>query len=234
MQVHQPTSETIKPPTLDQFSKYQQAYDYFNRSLFGGELAPCLLNFSRHRGAMGFFVPSRWKNTKGQTVHEISLNPDTLQRPLAESMGTLVHEMCHQWQFDHGTPSRNGYHNAEWANKMIEIGLTPSSTGQPGGNPTGQKVSHYITKGGRFLESLDQMPAEYFLPWLSTGDIGIEKSKSKKPKKIKLKCPACQEAYCWIDEMGFEIVCGDCGEEMLSGGEYREAVRERKEMGDDN
>ena len=31
--------------------------------------------------------------------------------------------MCHQWQQHFGKPSRNGYHNKQWADKMESVGL---------------------------------------------------------------------------------------------------------------
>ena len=139
------------PPTLEQFSKYQQAWAWFNAELFDGKLNPCLLNFSRHRGSLGFFTPCRWR--KGdKEVHEISLNPDRLSKPLEDVMSTLVHEMVHQWQFDLGDPPRSGYHDMQWAEKMVEVGLIPSDTGEPGGKPTGQmdkagKQQRIITYG---------------------------------------------------------------------------------------
>jgi hypothetical protein len=58
--------------------------------------------------------------------------------------------MVHNWQHCFGKPSRNGYHNKEWAQKMDQIGLVPSSTGRPGGKRTGQKVSDYPKPGGAF------------------------------------------------------------------------------------
>jgi hypothetical protein len=44
-------------------------------------------------------------------------------------LSTLVHEMVHVWQETYGNPSRRGYHNRQWAEKMREVGLQPSSTG---------------------------------------------------------------------------------------------------------
>jgi hypothetical protein len=37
---------------------------------------------------------------------------------------------------------------------MKEIGLQPSTIGQPGGKETGQSVTHYIIPGGAFLSGL--------------------------------------------------------------------------------
>lgn len=127
------------PPTTRQFRAYQRPWDYFNAQLFGGALKPCLLVFREGRRtkrgvSTGHFAPNRWRNHISESVHEISINPETLDRDLIVMVNTLVHEMCHQWQQDHGTPSRICYHDRQWADKMLEVGLTPSDTGKPGGN----------------------------------------------------------------------------------------------------
>ena len=67
-----------------------------------------------------------------------------MNRDDIEWHSTLVHEMCHLWQEDFGKPSRGGYHNRQWADKMIQVGLMPTDTGEPGGQLTGQRVTHYI------------------------------------------------------------------------------------------
>lgn len=122
-----------------QFAMLDGLYDYYNKSLFNGELKNCMINMSRKRRANGFFISSNWKNTKGEEeAHEISLNPDYLDRPEIAWHSTLVHEMVHLWQCDYGEPSRAGYHNRQRARKMEEIGLIPSSTGAAGGKKQGK------------------------------------------------------------------------------------------------
>src|SRR4051812_32223310 len=98
-------------PTAEQFTAYQALAQYFNERLFGGTLPPVLLNFGRkgHR-TRGFFAANRWEKAIA-TTHEISLNPQLLkERSPLETAATLVHELCHLWQFVFGTPSRTGYH----------------------------------------------------------------------------------------------------------------------------
>jgi hypothetical protein len=56
--------------------------------------------------------------------------------------------MVHQEQKHFGKPSRNGYHNKQWSRWMERIGLVPSATGAPGGKRTGQRMTHYIIRGG--------------------------------------------------------------------------------------
>lgn len=149
------------------FGALNNAYRYYNYMLFNSELPNCILNFSRKSNTHGFFAPKRWgrrENTDFDT-HEISLTPTTLYRSPIEIFSTLVHEMCHLWQWEFGTYSRNGYHNKEWANKMMEIGLMPSSTGKVGGSKTGQRVSHYIIEGGAYAKAFKEMPEDFVLPF---------------------------------------------------------------------
>lgn len=214
------------PPTLEQFAKYQAAWEFFNKSLFGGKLRPCLLNFSRHRGSYGFFTPNRWTKASKQ-VHEISLNPDRLDRTLEEVFSTLAHEMCHQWQFDFGENFlRSTYHDTEWAEKMVEVGLIPSDTGEPGGKPTGQKVSHYIDPQGRFIKAVRKMPKDVILPWRSIGPKDDEKPKKPRRKKQVFICLGCRIKI-WCEKPDLNASCEDCGERFLTPEELKEELLSR-------
>ena len=89
-------------------------------------------------------------------------------------MSTFAHEMVHHWQEHFGTPPRNGYHDREWAAKMISIGLMPSSTGKPGGKKTGYHVSDYVIEGGPFALSFARLEATgWRIGW---GDADMSKS----------------------------------------------------------
>ena len=196
-------------PTREQFAAYEKMFSYFNTKLFRGELPGCLLNFSRRTKTYGFFAPSRWE--RGRDVrHEISLNPATLKnRRPAEVAGTLVHEMVHLWQQEHGKPSRVGYHNAEWAEKMEAVGLVPSTTAAPGGAKVGQKVSHYIAKGGPFDVAFRAMPKEYALPWACEEPEAMRVKKLAK-NKVKYTCPGCGTNVWGKPELA--ISCDACAE----------------------
>jgi hypothetical protein len=199
------TAQPIEDPTRSQFEAYGAAYDHFNRELFGGELPRCMLNFSRwSRRVVGFFAPGRWERP-GERTHEISLNPESLYRPVEDTMSTLVHEMCHLWQQEFGRPSRTGYHNAEWAAKMEAVGLKPSHTGRPGGQRTGQQMTHYVIDGGPFQGAFASMPREYLLPWQSGG---VRTARCYDKAKARYLCPDCG-ARVW-GKPGLSISCGVC------------------------
>ena len=154
-------------PTKEQFNSYSNIYHYLNESLFNDQLPECILNFSRdNKCVYGFFAKKRW--IKGDKLtHEISLNPKSLAMiESKEAIQTIVHEMVHLWQYEFGHPGRQCYHNSEFSMKMQSIGLMPSSTGQPGGNRTGQKMSDYIIYRGKLERVISNMPEEYYLPWL--------------------------------------------------------------------
>lgn len=208
--------KSLPTPTEEQFNALNKAYKYFNRKLFGNKLPGCILNFSRIKGTHGFLAPERWKRVGDEAfgIHEISLTPTTLYRSPLEIFSTLVHEMCHLWQWDFGNPSRNGYHNKEWADKMEEVGLIPSNTGRPGGKRTGQRMTHYIEEGGKYHQAFEKMPDRYSLPFTALdgevmkaliegkGSSGsdddkddhrakLRRARTKDRRKVKYSCPEC-------------------------------------------
>ncbi len=125
-------------PTTQVHQALQFAYDFFNRSLFAGQLPPCLISLQRKAKTQGYFSFRRFISEDGRYTDEIALNPEFFGvLPVLDTLSTLVHEMCHLWQQHFGSPGRRGYHNKEWADKMEAIGLMPSDTHKPGGKRTG-------------------------------------------------------------------------------------------------
>jgi len=142
----------------------------------------------------------------------------------------------HIWQEEFGKPSRTGYHNQQWARKMETIGLMPSDTGNPGGKKTGQHMSDYPIKEGKFMKALQRMPKKYILPFVSTEgdylsgvsipigsledgivsiDIGrppLPKRPKSKRSKTKYSCPDCGMNV-W-GKPDLEILCLDCEQRL--------------------
>jgi hypothetical protein len=119
--------------------------------------------------------------------------------------------MAHVWQQTFGTPPRRCYHDKEWAAKMKEIGLQPSTTGQPGGKETGQSVTHYLIPGGPFARAYAKLAATGFqLNWQSVPFDGGERKK-KAASKTKYTCPTCG-ANAWA-KPETQLICGACYEE---------------------
>lgn len=194
--------------TQEQYAAFQRAYNFFNKELFGNSLPSVLVTLQRHAKAYGFFSAERFIGRGNEeAAHELALNPDHFGRTDEAILSTLVHEMVHAWQQTHGTPPRKSYHDREWAAKMKDVGLFPSSTGEPGGKETGQKVSHYIVEGGAFARAVAALKAAGFsLRWQSRAD---DKERQKKAaSKTKYTCPSC-ELNAWA-KPGAMLICGEC------------------------
>jgi predicted SprT family Zn-dependent metalloprotease len=158
----------VKSPTEESYSAFQEAYDFFNRRLFAGDLPSCLITFQRQKRTMGYVSVERWINANHEYKDELAINPEYFANyPLVEICQTLVHEMVHIWQAHFGSPGRRGYHNLEWANKMIAVGLMPTTTGQPGGDIVGETVLDYILHDGPFMEAFSELEKSGFkVAWM--------------------------------------------------------------------
>lgn len=161
------TAASSLAPTVDFYRNLQFAFDFFNAQLFDNALPPCLITMRASGRQFGYHHGSRFINRNGDLIDELGLHPGFFTlRPVEEVLSTLVHEMVHHWQHGAGKPTTSNPHNREWAQKMREIGLEPSSTGLPAGKDSGRTVSHYIHPDGAFLRACRQLLAQGFdLQW---------------------------------------------------------------------
>lgn len=223
------TTPDLDGPTASQFAAYRAMFRHFNRTLFGDTLPEPLLNLSRGpQKAVAFFAPKRWKHGTPEgtrTTHEISLNPRYLADGSArETAQDLVHEMCHLWQHEFGTPSRPGYHDREWSKKMLSVGLQPidASTGKPAMSAHG--MSDEVIPDGPFARAFEELPPEALLPWSclearrgtkqgpataepnGAAPAGEERPEPAKPRsKVKYSCASCG-ANAW-GKPGLMLAC---------------------------
>ena len=180
-------------PTDELYSALDRAFQHFNKELFGGALPRPVFTFQRRRGTFGFFAAARWDNEHGALADEIALNPQHFyDRTLEEVLSTLVHEQCHMWQHHHGEPGRGHYHNREWAEKMKEVGLYPSTTGEPGGKETGDRMSPLHRAGQPVYEGMQQIDRQGFHPALEGTDGTARQFRGM--RQAKRPCPRKQKA----------------------------------------
>lgn len=216
-------------PTPENYGAFQEAFDFFNEALFEGEVPPVLFTMQRGTRFKGFFAPRRFRNASGTVTHELALNPDYFRRPAREIASTLVHEMVHDWQDEHGKPGRNGYHNKEWASKMKAVGLLPTATGKPGGMETGDRVTHLILDGAAFDCAYERLERRGFrFPWephqeinvgvdgsdvdAGAGGSGNGEPKPNKSLRIKYRCPCGEQAW---GKPKLQLICGKCRQDFV-------------------
>jgi SprT-like family len=204
-----------KTITRREYSAFQDAYDFFNKELFPEcRLPDPLVTLQRHANTRGYFAAERFHGRveKDSVAHELALNPDAfVSRSDELILSTLVHEMVHAWQETHSKVPRQGYHDKQWAAKMKEVGLCPSTTGEAGGKETGQNVTHYIVPDGPYARAYQKLAATGFrLNWQSQPAEADRKRQTKKASKTKFTCPVCG-TNAWA-KPGTLLICGDCYE----------------------
>jgi predicted SprT family Zn-dependent metalloprotease len=208
--VHRTTQNGDGGITAAAYTSLQSAWDHFNATLWSGQLRDCLITLQRHKGAYGYFHGKRFRSLTiaGEERDEIALNPaGFLGRSSEDILSTLVHEMAHAWQQQHGTPSRGGYHNAQWAAEMRRIGLRPVSIGKPGGgNGTGRRGTHEIEPEGMFRRACRELLADR-RPLLYHDQMESAEAKKKKASKTKYTCPKCG-ANAWAKPQT-KLTCGE-------------------------
>jgi hypothetical protein len=188
----QASSETHSPTKIT-YDTFDALHDFLNKRLFEGQLPKTMIVLEERAGSCGHFRKDGYERRNGENrVALISLNPALFKGQTDKEIAqTLLHEICHQWQFECGTPTRASYHNQQWATKMMEVGLHPSSTGKAGGKTTGQKMSDYVIRGGPFDVVIDE--------WIASGGridyVGVihdeKKRQAKRDTKTHSKCPSC-------------------------------------------
>lgn len=195
-----------------EYKTLDDAYTFFNKSFFDGKLPACMITYqNKSRKNLGYFWANRFKSRGGnKLVPEIALNSDNFEgRSDREILSTLVHEMCHAWQFAYGKPSRNGYHNKEWGTKMKECGLYPSNTGSKGGKETGQQMTHYILSDGNFVKYATKFLSNTRLHWSSIAPQKLTKINTK----VGYVCIDC-DMKVW-GKAGLLVSCGYCKKMMV-------------------
>jgi predicted SprT family Zn-dependent metalloprotease len=239
-------ANTSVNPHTALYSQLQRASKVFNEELFSGELPEFIFTLQRGKTSVGYFSPDQWSNADGDLASEIAINPCFLAtQSLLQLFQTIVHELCHLWQHQHGLHRpRPGYHNQEWAEKMVEIGLVPSSTGKPGGNKVGQKMADYPAPDGKFIKVSSALVESGFgLKWVDR-DFNIKqvsyrtmpaeladrlssplrdsfpelvpliKKGREEKRKIKYSCPECS-ARVW-GKPGLAIICACCNHKLVN------------------
>ena len=216
----------ILSPSKDAYGAFIFLFDYFNHHLFKGTLPNCLITLPQgRRSVRGYFCEKSWTKTKhGDVCDEIALNPIYFQDNSTERvLSTLVHEMVHLQQFHFYKPGKSGYHNKEWGRLMRKVGLIPSSTGKPGGDEIGRRVSHYIDEGGSFQHVCQELLQTGFaIPWHVISPTNEEDEnddddnlvKKKRESKTKYTCPDC-DLNAWAKPNVF-ILCGTCQQELMT------------------
>jgi len=172
--------------------------DFFNICFFKDQPVPVpAISFERTKvNTFGHYVPGR--NPMG-LFENININSAHLNRPLWDILSTLLHELCHSWQFLYGNPGKSGwFHNKEFRLKLLSFGILCNEKGC------------HIAIGDPFVFLLKKHAVDFGTYKISGGLIQIP-PKPKKKGKSKLKkwqCPCGQTAR--VGKAEFKATCDLC------------------------
>ena len=109
-------------------AKTETMFDLFNAHFYDGELARPAITVSPDggRGAYGWCTVYEIWQADGQAYREINICAEYINRPISEVAGTMLHEMAHLYNLNHGIKdvSNNGYyHNKKFKTTAEARGL---------------------------------------------------------------------------------------------------------------
>lgn len=212
--------------SLEVIKQLTEAYEVFNEKLFNKELPPCVVTLGKKAGALGVFMPSRWRMKSefgtetdskllvetAEDAPELRMVPSYFKsRSTKEILSTLLHEMVHWWRASLCEKKKTKrHHDKHWAAKMEELGLMPYNINNPE-KKTGHKCSHTIMEGGIFNDvatSLIEKGLEirYYFAERSSSTV------RQYTKKIKYTCPVCESVVRGVP--GLSIKCVECDQDF--------------------
>lgn len=105
----------------------EKMYRTLNADLFGGELVTPVITIQSTPRAYGHVTCGKvWKINNDSCTYELNIGAGTLNRPIENIVGTMVHEMVHIYHLMHNIQdtSRGGsYHNKKFKEKAESVGL---------------------------------------------------------------------------------------------------------------
>lgn len=173
--------------------------DLFNIRFFPDTPVPIpALTFERTRvNNLGYY---RLGLNDWAVKDQINLNRLYIDRPLSETLQTLVHEMVHSWEHIYVPDekrTKNWYHTKAFRTKLADIGIL-----------TDEKGCH-LAAGDPFVHLLRQHGVTFEAPKLSPkGLILIPPKKKKGKSKLKKWSCGCQNVR--VGKAEFHATCDLC------------------------
>lgn len=200
----------------------EKLFNKLNADFFNGELETPVLTIQSTPRAYGHYSLSPLWEVKDGAKHEINIGAGTLDRPIEETVATLLHEMVHMYDdtilnVQDCSGSSRMYHNKQFRRTAESHGLTCSRT----------KYGWSHTE-----------PADSLLEWILENDIQEIKLNRNEPSGIRIaggnaaanggttvtgtagkghsiryKCPVCGQLARTTKTA--RLICGDCLVPML-------------------
>jgi hypothetical protein len=200
---------SIKPA----IEELQRVFGLLNKQYFSGELERPVITLHTDitPGSYGWITVNRvWSSKDGEWFREINLCAEHLHRDTELLISTLLHEMCHLHNIQHGIQdtSRGGrYHNTKFKTTAEKYGLLVEKC---------EKYGYCITKPTPELITFvsENVRGECFeLERVKTNKRG--KSGGTKQSMRKYNCPVCGLIVRASKDVAGMIKCIPCDEAFI-------------------
>lgn len=197
--------------TISQATKFlEDAFDALNKEYFENALPKPIITIQTSPRAYGHFtVREVWQDAQRKKgYHEINIGAERLNRPIANTLATLVHEMVHYYCQINGIQdtSRGGtYHNKRFKEEAEKRGLLIDYD---------QKIGFSITQPSPALKRFCTVQKwRNKLTISRSGEFGGADPKPQKPSSTrKYVCPCCGQSVRATKDVN--ILCMDCSQQM--------------------
>src|SRR5512136_72958 len=184
--------------------------DFMRAELFAGQVPAVVLSFDvTDRRTLGHYHLMR----NGLGVRwALNLNPVHLARPVFEVLATLLHELAHAWQHEHGTPSKPPHHNREFRDRCEAFGIPTDEGGHDLGVRYGSPFEDYCRRHGIAFPpppgAAEPTPGVPGQPG-PTPLLPVPPARPRGSKMKKWSCPCGVNVRVAI--AGFDATCNKCG-----------------------
>lgn len=197
-------------------------FDLLNDEFFESELSRPTITIQSTPKAYGHFSlrDDTWISKNGGS-HEINIGAGTLARPIECVTATLLHEMVHYYNYEHGIQdcSRgNTYHNKRFKEAAESRGLCVEHSEKYGWSHTspGDELLEFVLRNDLTDILLNRNEFTGFqIPGIGThsGIPGAAVSTAKKSSTRKYVCPCCGMIIRATREV--RVKCMDCDQQLI-------------------
>ncbi len=214
---------------MKQLTNYQRVCNYLvkifkaiNEEYFHNSLEVPTITIQSTVGAYGHVsVQKVWHNNNAAT-HELNLSADYLNRPIENTVATLIHEASHLYALQNGikdTSNRGVYHNKNFKKIAEEMGFLHIERHDKYGWTLTEPTEHtidFIIKNG--FEDIQLVRGSQFsfggVGGAKAGNSGTVPPKTRKPSSTrKYICPCCGNSFRATKELN--VMCMDCSEQFV-------------------
>jgi len=201
----------------------EKAYNIINKEFFNNELPFVIITVASTPKAYGHFTVSKVWSTETENKHEINISADYLNRPLEDTITTLIHEMCHLFCSVHGikdTSNRGVYHNKNFRKVAEDHGLQVERSEKYGWSHTSPTerildflIAHDELNDIEICRQSMLAPIGIGIGGHSGNGTSIKTGGSSNSHSIKWVCPCCGNSV--RSTKPVNIACLDCNAPMI-------------------